>query len=89
MTYKRIIEKLDKQEELLYCIDKKVAVIKSDLKRINGTILRHEKKNEEQDVTLSSHSISLSSIRAKMGLIGGIAGAVVTIIITLLLKGIL
>ena len=78
MTYKKISEKLDVQQETLHSIDKSVAVIMNDVKRINGTLLKHEKKNEEQDKKINIHSKSLSGLKGKLAglsaIIGGVAG---------------
>lgn len=78
MTYKKISEKLDSQQETLHRIDKCVAVIMNDVKRINGTLLKHEKKNEEQDKKIGIISKSLNGLKGKVAglsaIVGGVAG---------------
>ena len=78
MTYKKVEKKLDEQQKTLHKIDKCVAVIMNDVKRVNGTLLRHEKKNEEQDKKITGLIKSVSGIKGKMAIIaafiGGIAG---------------
>ena len=75
MTYKKIEKKLDEQQETLHKIDKCVAVIMNDVKRINGTLIKHEIKNVEQDKTIEKLSKSVSNLKGKLALISAFIGA--------------
>jgi len=72
-----MVNKTDLILENIMDIKGKVGRMEGHLKSLNGTVSRHEIKNNEQDKSILHISKSISGLRGKVGLISGAIGALI------------
>ena len=74
MNSKEVGKKIDNIEKMVHCIDKNLAVTKSNVQRINGSVANNQKKVNELEKQITGLTVKIATFASFTAFIFAISG---------------